>query len=151
MMIKFYLIIFLLIASPVICLSQIEEDGNLITYFSEPPSFNDGSAYQFSIWIYSNITYPKTALQDGISGRVIARIFIDSIGKVDSVKIIRSVRSDIDQEVKRVIESSPNWTPAKAIDKPIGIFISIPIEFSLDDQRFEKKIKKLTRIEKRNK
>lgn len=148
---KFCLIIFLLIASPVICLSQIDENGNLITYLSNPPKFNNGSVYQFSIWVYSNITYPESALQDGISGRVIARMFIDSTGKVDSVKIIKGVRPDIDHEVKRVIESSPIWTPAIAIDKPVGIFFSLPVDFSLDDQRFEKKKKKLIKVEKRNK
>jgi TonB family protein len=151
MMTKFYLIIFLLIAYPVICLSQIDGNVSLITYFSDPPKFNNGSVYQFSIWIYSNITYPESALQDGISGRVIARIYIDVTGKVDSVKIIKGLRPDIDLEVKRVIESSPIWTPAKAIDKPVGIFFSLPVDFSLDDQRFEKKIKKLIKIEKRSK
>ena len=149
-MIKFYLTIFLLIISQATCLSQIDKNENLITYFSDPPSFNNGTVNQFGIWVYSNLTYPETALQDEISGRVIAQFFIDSNGKVDSVKIIKGVRSDIDQEVKRVIESSPTWTPAKANDLPIGIFFSLPIDFSLDDQRFEKKIEKFGRIEKRN-
>jgi len=149
-MIKYHLTIFLLIISQATCLSQIDNNGNLITYFSDPPSFNNGSVYQFAIWVYSNITYPKTALQDEISGRVIARIFIDSNGKVDSVKIVQGLRSDIDQEVKRVIESSPTWTPAKANDLPIGMFFSFPVDFTLDDQQFEKKINKFSRIEKRN-
>jgi TonB family protein len=149
-MLKYYFAISLLIISQATCLSQIDNNGNLITYFSDPPSFNNGSVNQFAIWVYSNITYPETALQDEISGRVIARIFIDSNGKVDSVKIIQGVRYDIDQEAKRVIESSPTWTPAKASDLPIGVFFSLPIDFTLDDQQFKKKIEKFSRIEKRN-
>ena len=147
---KYHLTIFLLIISPATCLSQIDNDGNLITYFSDPPSFNNGSVNQFAIWVYSNITYPETALQDEISGRVIAQFFIDSNGKVDSVKIVQGIRSDIDQEVIRVIESSPTWTPAKANDMPIGIFFSFPVDFTLDDQQFKKKIERFSRIEKRN-
>ena len=149
-MIKYYLIIFLLISSPAICLSQINENGELVTYFSDPPSFNNGSVYQFAIWIYSNLTYPEAALLDSISGRVIARFFIDSNGKVDSVEIIKGLRFDIDQEVKQAIESSPTWIPAKANDKLIGVYFSIPIDFSLDDPEFVKKIEKLSRAEKKH-
>jgi len=149
-MVKYHLTIFLLIISQATCLSQIDNDGNLITYFSDPPSFNNGSVNQFAIWVYSNIKYPETALQDEISGRVIAQFFIDSNGKVDSVKIVQGLRSDIDQEVKRIIESSPTWTPAKANDLSIGIFFSFPVEFTLDDQQFKKKIERFSRIEKRN-
>jgi protein TonB len=149
-MIRYSLSIFLLIFSQAICFPQINEDEELITYFSDPPSFNNGSVNQFAIWVYSNITYPKTALQDKFSGRVIAQFFIDSNGKVDSVKIVQGIRSDIDQEVIRVIESSPIWTPAKANNTPIGIFFSFPIDFTLDDQQFKKKIERFARIERRN-
>lgn len=149
-MVKHLFTIILLAISQATCLSQIDKNGNLITYFSDPPSFNNGSVNQFAIWVYSIIKYPETAFQDEISGRVMARLFIDSNGKVDTVEIVKGIRSDIDQEVIRVIESSPTWTPAKANDTPIGVFFFFPVDFTLDDQPFRNKIERFIRTEKRN-
>ena len=108
------------------------------------PIFMNGNSDDFLLWIYNNIKYPPTAVNDSLSGRVIARFLIDTLGTVCNVEILRGVRWDLDQEVIRVIESSPKWIPARQGKKNIGVYYSVPIFFDINDQLFSERIKSLS-------
>jgi TonB family protein len=79
--------------------------------------------------------YPEVARREGHEGRVLLRVLIDDQGKTKSIEINRSSGSDaLDQAATEAIK---RWRfhPARAGDKPVESWVSIPIEFQLKDSR----------------
>jgi TonB family protein len=120
----------------------------LIT-IEEFPKFTDGKSTRFDLWVYSNLRYPEKAINELISGEVIVKFYIDSLGRLDNASIIKGFYPELNQEVLRVIESSPRWSPGKLFEKPHGVYLTLLIEFSVSDQNFESKIKKLSKLDRK--
>lgn len=79
--------------------------------------------------------YPDAARREGREGRVLLRVLIDDQGKTRSIEINRSSGSDaLDQAATEAIKLW-RFHPARAGDKPIASWVSIPIEFRLKDLR----------------
>jgi len=79
--------------------------------------------------------YPDAARRDGREGHVLLRVLIDDQGKTKSVAINRSSGSDaLDQAATEAIKLW-RFHPARAGDKPVESWVSIPIEFQLKDSR----------------
>jgi protein TonB len=131
--------------------AQEKCEYNPITLVEQMPIFKSGDSANFLLWIYQNLKYPQTAINDSVSGEVIARFKIDSLGTLNDIEIIRSARRDLDSEAMSVLESSPKWTPAKQGGKNIGVYYAIPILFDIKDQSFIKKIDSFTNHHTRTK
>lgn len=83
-------------------------------------------------YIAENITYPQTAKEAGIQGKVIVKFCVSSEGKVDKCEIFKSVNNEIDLEALRVIKSFPQFTePAKKDGEYVAVWYLIPISFTL--------------------
>jgi TonB family protein len=140
---RFHIIlVFLLFLVTPLCFCQYDNDDFSITVVDENPKFENGDMSNFFVWIYKNITYPKTAIRDSISGRTIHRFMVDSSGVVKNVVILRSARSDLDNAAKDIIELSPRWTPAQQLNKNIGISFVIPVDYDINDPYFINQIRK---------
>jgi periplasmic protein TonB len=57
---------------------------------------------------------------------------VDSKGQVIEAKILRGVDPSLDNEVVRVVMSSPGWKPAMVGGKPVKQQFVIPVVFSLE-------------------
>lgn len=84
-------------------------------------------------YIDENLTYPVSAVREGIEGRVIIKAMIDSTGQLDSTEILRSLFIPCDKEAVRLIESIPQWLPAERMGTPIEEKITIAVMFRLED------------------
>ena len=115
------------------------------------PIFKNGNFEDFPLWLYTNLKYPQSAINDSISGKVIARFKIDTLGMVSEIEIVRGVRDDLDQESIRVLSTSPNWTPARQGHRSVSINYSVPIIFDINDQFFIKRIKSLSKNARKSK
>jgi len=124
--------------------AQKECEYSTITVVEQMPIFKSGDSDNFLLWLYQNLKYPQTAINDSVSGEVIARFKIDSLGTLNDIEILRSARRDLDSEAICVLESSPKWSPAKQGGENIGVYYSIPIQFDIKDQSFIKKIETFT-------
>ena len=70
--------------------------------------------------------------ENNSQGRVIVRFIIDSNGIVISPQVVRSSGDFyLDMEAVRVIESMPKWKPGKHKGKPVCVYFTMPIVFSL--------------------
>jgi protein TonB len=107
---------------------------------SSAPTFHYGKSENFILWLYQNIEYPKSALKDSLSGKVIARFLIDPIGAVKNIEIIKGVRNDLDSAVIKVLYASPCWTPAKQGNESIAVPFFVRVEFNIQDPDFKNKI-----------
>ncbi len=82
-------------------------------------------------YIRKNIEYPVFEREADISGKVLISFIIEKDGGISSVKCIKKVSSGIDYEAMRVVKLMPKWIPATYKNKPIRMWINIPINFTL--------------------
>lgn len=65
-----------------------------------------------------------------VRGNVIVSFRIRRDGKIDDVKVVKSLNPEIDKECVRVISSMPNWSPAMSGGKPIDFWHNQPFVFA---------------------
>jgi len=100
--------------------------------YASRPKFNGKDEDEFIRWVSSNLVYPEKAKKEKIQGRVIVSLIISKEGIVKNVKVVIGVHPSLDNEVIRVVNSSPKWTPG--IDKkgkPADYDYTFPIVFKL--------------------
>lgn len=95
------------------------------------PTFNGVDANEFSVWVNAHLTYPEQAKKDGAQGRVVLQFIVGADGAVRDVKVLKSVREDLDAEAVRVISSSPKWEPGEQDGKAVPVIYNFPIVFQL--------------------
>lgn len=98
-----------------------------------PPQFPGGDAALIN-FLNENIKYPPKAAQDRIEGKVIVQFMVKKTGKIDDVKVLRSVRKDLDKEAVRVIKMMPDFVPAKQDGEAVDMLHTIPVSFKLFDE-----------------
>ncbi len=78
-------------------------------------------------------SYPETAAEAGIEGIVIVQAFVDENGDVTQMKVLKGVpNTGLDESAMKAIQST-KFTPALQKESPVGVWISIPIRFKLED------------------
>lgn len=82
---------------------------------------------------HKNLIYPKTAINDSVEGKVIISFMVNNKGEVVDVKIIKSIRHDLDSACIKTVSRLPNWIPGKFTEKDISIRFIQPIIFKLID------------------
>jgi TonB family protein len=82
-------------------------------------------------YIANNTRYPLSALEDNIQGRVLVSFVVDTGGRVINVKVVESVRADLDSEAIRVISGLKTFKPATRNGKEVSIGYRIPVNFKI--------------------
>lgn len=80
--------------------------------------------------IQKNFSYPATALEMGISGRVFLQFEIGADGRVSNIKK-RGPDRLLEEEAVRIIASLPQMKPGMQRGRPAKVGYSIPISFML--------------------
>lgn len=97
------------------------------------PKFMGGDAASFQRWVMQNIKYPAEAIEKGIQGQVNVRFIVGKDGKVDTNRLMFLDKCDniLHQEVIRVLDKAPAWTPAVQKGKIVEVQLMIPVVFAL--------------------
>ena len=98
-----------------------------------PPQFPGGDAALIN-FLNANIVYPQQAAQDKVEGKVVVQFTVKKTGKIDNVKVLRSVRKDLDDEAVRVVKMMPDFIPAKQDGEVTDMPYTIPVSFKLFDE-----------------
>jgi TonB family protein len=106
-----------------------EQDKEKIDVLPEFP----GGQEAFNKFLIDNIKYPKQAKKDNIEGTVMSEFIISKDGSIKDLSIKKSVRTDIDNEAIRVIESMPNWIAGEKDGQKVDVQFFLPITFKLTD------------------
>jgi protein TonB len=78
-----------------------------------------------------NPIYPEIAQEAGIEGTVIVQAFINDRGIVEETIILKGVpNTGLDEAAATAIRKT-RFKPAKQRDRPVGVWISIPVHFTL--------------------
>ena len=109
-----------------------KNDPGTISYseVEQKPVFQGDNKNYFNFFI-SNIGYPTAALENGITGMVVASFVIDKDGKVTSLK--SPVKIDfLSNELERVIKLLPAWKPGMQGGKAVAVQCYAFAEFCFD-------------------
>ena len=98
----------------------------------QPATFQGGDLTRFVEWVQKNIKYPLSEREFPVSGKVYVQFTVDEKGKVVDIKVLRGVDPLLDNEVIRVLKSSPLWTPAKQSGRTVKQQFTIPVVFKLE-------------------
>ena len=60
---------------------------------------------------------------------VLASFIMGKNGHLEQVKIIKSGRTDLDQEVQRVINKMPVWKPGLQNGNAVAVYLNLPVTF----------------------
>ncbi len=83
--------------------------------------------------IQRNLVYPEIARKAGVEGRVIVHVLVDEHGNVVATKILKSLGNNgCDEAAVRAIKSV-KWKPAMQRDRPVKVWVAIPVIFKLKD------------------
>ena len=117
---------------------EYEKEEALVFFIvEEMPEFIGNEEYEAGTlslqkFIADNLTYPKSAKENNIEGRVYISFVIDIDGSVIDVKVARGVNIDLDNEAMRVIKlTSKMWKAGKQRGKPVKVSMSLAINFKL--------------------
>ncbi len=82
-------------------------------------------------FIYSEISYPSIARENGISGMVVTRFVVEKDGSISNIEVIRDIGGGCGDEAVRVIKKMPIWIPGKQREKPVRVMFTLPVKFVL--------------------
>lgn len=82
--------------------------------------------------IKNNIKYPDLAREAGVDGTVIVYVFVDIKGRVKNMEILVGVPNTGLNEAAMDAIRKTRFKPAYQRDKPVAVWVSIPIKFILD-------------------
>lgn len=95
---------------------------------TERKTCSDQSVLNF---LSKKIKYPTLARENGITGTVVVRFVVSKDGSVTDCEIARDIGGGCGNEALRVIKAMPNWSPGKQNGRPVNVYYTLPVKFSL--------------------
>jgi TonB family protein len=94
------------------------------------PSFA-GGIKALQKFIISNVKYPEECRKNKIEGDIVVDFIVRKNGKIDEIKVSKSVNPELDKEAIRVVSLMPDWVPGQLNGNSVDVKISIPFKFKL--------------------
>jgi len=108
----------------------VNEDSEMASVMVEIMPEYIGGQKALDAFLISNLRYPKSAKEAGVSGTVYVSFLIDAAGNVRDIKVIRSIGGGCDEEAISVIKlTNGKWKPGKQRGKSVKVTMTIPIKF----------------------
>lgn len=101
-------------------------------YAAETPTFPGGKE-ALDKFITDNLQYPPSAKAMGVEGVVNVQFIVMTDGSIGSIKIVRLVDPDLEQEAIRIVKKMPAWIPAEKDGQPIEATAQVAVPFVLND------------------
>lgn len=94
-----------------------------------------GGTKELVKFLAHHMRYPSEALKAGVEGQASVSFFLDEKGNISSPVIVNGPGWGIDEEAVRLVQSMPQWTPARQNGKPVAVRYTIVIPFDLEIQK----------------
>jgi len=110
---------------------RLEKDslGNIIYDVVEKMPEYQGGDVELMNFLKKNLIYPEAEKNKNIQGHVIVFFVVNTLGKIEQAKVLRSLSPECDKEVLRVINLMTNWIPGKQNGVPVSVRYTLPIKF----------------------
>lgn len=80
--------------------------------------------------IQQKIIYPEIAKRAGVQGRVFVKAFVNEIGDVNKVELIRGIGAGCDEAAMEAVKGT-KFKPGKQRGKPVKVQVTVPVLFKL--------------------
>jgi len=107
-----------------------EPNDSIYVVVDNNPGF-PGSEEARMRFLQENMRYPAEAREKGIQGTVFVSFVVEKDGSLSNARILRGIGAGCDEEVLRVVEMMPKWTPGKKEGVPVRVQFNMPIRFTL--------------------
>jgi len=102
----------------------------VFTYVEQQAEFPGGQQKMME-YINTHLRYPDAARDAGVEGKVIVQFAIDKEGNVTDARILRSIWNFCDKEALRVVNSMPQWKPARRNGRAMKSYFILPVVFRI--------------------
>ncbi len=99
---------------------------------ADSPTFPGGKE-ALDKFISTNLIYPETSKSMGVEGIVNVQFIVNTDGSIGSIKIVRMVDPDLEQEAIRIVKKMPAWIPADKDGVPVESTAQVSVPFVLDN------------------
>jgi len=80
-------------------------------------------------YLRDNIKYTDNAAVKKIGGLVHVSFMVSSIGRVEKIKVTRSLNPVYDTLAVRAVRAMPLWTPGRRLGKAVNVLLTLPVRF----------------------
>ena len=120
------------VSNGVVIIHTKSSDEEVVDKPDAQPSFMGGDWNTFHQWLMQNIRYPMELAEKGISAHLVVKFVVNSQGYVE-VTDISTIKGTMHplfhEEVNRVMNKSPRWSPAMLNGKAVACQGIMPIIF----------------------
>ena len=103
------------------------KEADFVAYDTPPQPVGGFAAVQ------KNLIYPDISRKAGVEGIVYVKVQVDENGNVVETEIIKSLGDNGCDEAAVAALKSVKWKPAMQRDKPVKVWVSIPVKFRLSN------------------
>lgn len=113
-----------------------ERGENRVFIFADkmPRWIDGGDLYAFRQWVEERVHYPREAIDEKIEGRVVVGFIVEVDGSISHIEPLTSPSQMLSDEVVRVLESAPRWTPGRDGGRKVRVKLLLPVRFDLPPQ-----------------
>jgi TonB family protein len=94
-----------------------------------------GGLQEMNSYIGKSINYPLKAKNERIEGLINVKFTIDQNGNAINPVIVTGIGGGCDEEVIRIINMMPKWSPASLNGKVVSVEYTIPVKFQLQEEQ----------------
>jgi protein TonB len=94
-----------------------------------------GGKKAYKNYLEKNLRYPEVALENNIQGKVTIQFTVEPSGQLTDFRVVKSLGSQCDEELIRLIKSGPKWTATKRNDEPVKSKAKVKMRFSLPKKK----------------
>jgi len=112
-------------------------------FVEKMPSFPGGET-ELRHFLSSNLHYPAEMRKNGLEGTVVVQFVVNPDGSISDTRVLRDIGGGSAEEVLRVINAMPKWTPGTNGGEAVPVYYNLPVSFTLaqGNVKQEKKKKK---------
>ncbi|GEP93860.1 M56 family metallopeptidase [Chitinophaga cymbidii] len=121
----------------------LPNNEEVFTFVEQPPSFPGGDP-ALAKFLNQNIRYPHAATEKGKGGTIFVSFVVTKDGSVKNVKTVGAKKGyGLEEEAVRVVKLMPKWKPGKQNNRLVNVQFNLPIRFTLQEVKPEKKAPKV--------
>ncbi len=124
------------VSNGVVIIHTKSSDEEVVDKPDSQPSFMGGDWNTFHQWLMQNIRYPMELAEKGVSAHLVVKFVVNSQGYVEvtDISTIKGTAHPLfHEEVNRVMNKSPRWSPAMLNGKAVACQGIMPIIFGTID------------------
>ncbi|MEJ7646056.1 MAG: TonB family protein [Chryseolinea sp.] len=90
-----------------------------------------GGKKAYKQYLERNLRYPAAAADAKVEGRVTIQFAVETTGELSEFKVLKGIGHGCDQEVMRLIQAGPKWSPSKRDKTSVRDVVRVRMRFQL--------------------